>query len=408
MDMISSRDVIGAISTYVTRDPIDRIGESARRPVAPNQQPTSIVSPKEINRPSDHWMSHHFKFGEVDGKVIYFSSFNRWKRHFREYGVREEEFFFVRFGWFAAMNPGGLFTAGIGLLKGIRNPNVVFCANSKLEYDNILSRCPFIEEHLMLLNEAFQNCIVYHYPFRITGEPLRYPAVMSARQRPYKRRWLASGVEGIALIVPNFRAPEVDVPGYAYRNDRYLSYEESNRIFNQSRCGLILSALEGSNRTTTEYLLSGLPVVSTPEKGGRTAVLDDSNSLVVDVDFTHPRSEENRGRIASAVASFAAKEPDRKKIRAGLAGKVRSMFEEFAIRATDRVGGDRDHWMSAAKSHSEFFLEVERAPPSEPVDRSHEFAKKIRLGRAAPKVRPARNGGAERRPGPTRSSGWPD
>ena len=52
---------------------------------------------------------------------------------------------------------------------------------------------------------------------------------------------------------------------------RDLNTEEVRRILVQSRCGLALSAQEGAMYASGEYLLAGLPVVTTRSRGGRDA-----------------------------------------------------------------------------------------------------------------------------------------
>jgi glycosyltransferase involved in cell wall biosynthesis len=50
---------------------------------------------------------------------------------------------------------------------------------------------------------------------------------------------------------------------------------------NKCRIGLALSTIEGSCYASTEYLLCGLPVISTKSVGGRQVWYDESNSIVV-------------------------------------------------------------------------------------------------------------------------------
>jgi hypothetical protein len=52
-------------------------------------------------------------------------------------------------------------------------------------------------------------------------------------------------------------------------------------LLRQSRCGLCLSAAEGAMFASMEYLLAGLPVVSTPSVGGRDAFADPAFWLTV-------------------------------------------------------------------------------------------------------------------------------
>jgi hypothetical protein len=57
----------------------------------------------------------------------------------------------------------------------------------------------------------------------------------------------------------------------------------ASKILNQSKVGLILSELEGCPRCVVEYLLCGLPVVSTKFLScGRKRFLNHKNSIIVD------------------------------------------------------------------------------------------------------------------------------
>lgn len=74
-----------------------------------------------------------------------------------------------------------------------------------------------------------------------------------------------------------------------YINERHLTGLEIAEIYNRSRCGLILSLMEGACFTVFEDLLSGLPVVSTrPESplglGGREMFLDEEITAWCDPD----------------------------------------------------------------------------------------------------------------------------
>lgn len=127
-----------------------------------------------------------------------------------------------------------------------------------------------------------------------TGRDFR--AVYTARATPFKRIGLAREVVDVALVVNrNFVSGVVGldetyqevVPKYL--NSGHLSPDELTGLYNRSTCGLILSNMEGACFTVVEYLLCGIPVVSTkPEHaiglGGREIWLDESNSIYVDPD----------------------------------------------------------------------------------------------------------------------------
>ncbi|WP_092048398.1 glycosyltransferase [Planctomicrobium piriforme] len=74
----------------------------------------------------------------------------------------------------------------------------------------------------------------------------------------------------------------------------YLTAEEVNLVHNQSRIGVILSEQEGGCGASTEYLLAGLPVVSTSSTGGRDLFYDSGNSIICEPTVDGVRSALNQ------------------------------------------------------------------------------------------------------------------
>ena len=58
--------------------------------------------------------------------------------------------------------------------------------------------------------------------------------------------------------------------------------EDMYKYINQARVGLCLSAEEGAMYASAEYLLCGLPVVSTRSTGGRDTYFDDTYVKIVE------------------------------------------------------------------------------------------------------------------------------
>ena len=172
--------------------------------------------------------------------------------------------------------------------------------------------------------------------FRPGAEPLvKLPpadAVYIARMKEFKRHDLAYGLDNVALIYGRennnlLEQLRREKPHWIFVNhelgsgDYYrLNAREIAGILNQCRVGLCLSAEEGAMRASMEYLMSGLPVVSTRNVGGRDRYLDPDNSLHVD---NTPRA------VAAAVQSFLDHPPDRKSIREGVMHKVNLDRQDF-------------------------------------------------------------------------------
>jgi hypothetical protein len=128
------------------------------------------------------------------------------------------------------------------------------------------------------------NCWLDERLFQPLGLPKEFLAVMVTQPAVYKRPWLASEVPGLAIVAGRpFVASGVDleaIPHAAYVTD--VASAEVCRIINQSEVGLILSEEEGGCFASSEYLMCGIPVVSTPSRGGRDVFYDTDNALIVD------------------------------------------------------------------------------------------------------------------------------
>ena len=145
-----------------------------------------------------------------------------------------------------------------------------------------------------------QNCLVDEKTFRpLPSVKKIYDAVYDARLKKYKRHELAGNIQNLALIYDY--NPIVDIPEdmksikSRFRHAHYfnhgsdgtyqaLSAEEVNRALNACKVGLCLSQREGAMYASIQYLLSGLPVVSTKSEGGRDVFFDDEYVEIVEDD----------------------------------------------------------------------------------------------------------------------------
>lgn len=130
----------------------------------------------------------------------------------------------------------------------------------------------------------------------LPGITKKYDAIYDARLKDYKRHHLAAKIENLALIYVFSAA--VDNPDYIeeekkkYSNAIFLNHdsesykklsgEEINQALNASRVGLCLSSVEGVMYASIQYLLCGIPIVSTKSKGGRDVFYEDDFAMIVD------------------------------------------------------------------------------------------------------------------------------
>lgn len=163
-------------------------------------------------------------------------------------------------------------------LRRFPRHRMIFMANSELEYQMLTASG---------LESAFvsHNAFVSPTIFRILPESeKRFDAVYDARISPFKRHNLAVKIQSLALITA--RAPYLHDESYTrfirnilpqahWFNDplaadyRWMSFADINTALNQCRVGLCLSAEEGAMLASIQYLLAGLPIVSTQSHSGR-------------------------------------------------------------------------------------------------------------------------------------------
>ncbi|NNF09535.1 MAG: glycosyltransferase [Acidimicrobiia bacterium] len=141
-----------------------------------------------------------------------------------------------------------------------------------------------------------QNALVDLEAFTVKDLPKWYDAVYTARLARFKRFELARDVASLALICES--SDDVLATPYGRRVRGWLSHAdwvadsrdgphviapmEVGAILNRARVGLALSAEEGPMYSSIEYLLCGLPVVTTPNRGGRNEFLGPAVSLTVE------------------------------------------------------------------------------------------------------------------------------
>lgn len=135
--------------------------------------------------------------------------------------------------------------------------------------------------------------------FRIQpNQPKLFDAVYNAALTEFKRHELCRDVSGLGLLYHWFHATPAQRSEFeaAYRallphakfingfdrDYRLLSAHQIAGWLNRAKVGLCLSAVEGATTAAIEYMLCGLPVVTTPSKGGRDRIFDPAVTLTVE------------------------------------------------------------------------------------------------------------------------------
>jgi glycosyltransferase involved in cell wall biosynthesis len=157
------------------------------------------------------------------------------------------------------------------LSKEFPNAHITFMVN---EVDELAIAKSLGMRAVLVNNNAFID--IEEYNILPEAEKV-YDAVYNARFHPYKRHELALRVENLRLVMTGpkiwaWEGVETDIrtlfPNTEI-NERELNSGEVVAALNSARCGLCLSSGEGAMYAAIEYLLCGLPVVTTWNVGGR-------------------------------------------------------------------------------------------------------------------------------------------
>ncbi len=164
-----------------------------------------------------------------------------------------------------------------------RAPNIkpVFLANSPNEEK-------LLKEHGLNAVFCHQNAFLdeRHYKI-IPGVHKQYDAIYIARITPFKRHELAAALPSLRLIGGwhDYEQEHYDKILSILPQADWKCKVRSRSIYreiNAARTGLCLSEEEGAMFVSAEYLLCGVPVVNTPNLGGRDEMFTSPYALTVD------------------------------------------------------------------------------------------------------------------------------
>lgn len=194
------------------------------------------------------------------------------------------------------------------------------------------------------LNAIFcnHNCLVDENIFKPLPFALKkFDAVYDARFVPWKRHYLAAQISSLALIY--YFVPSEDDFAYIeevkrqftrahfFNRDKAGNYQslsaiEVNQAINACRTGLCLSENEGAMYASVQYLLAGLPVVTTTSVGGRDVFFDSRYVLTV---------EANAGAVKNAVGELLGRNVDPYFIRANTLKTIETHRRNFILSVQD-------------------------------------------------------------------------
>ncbi|MDT9199436.1 tetratricopeptide repeat protein [Limnospira sp. PMC 1042.18] len=213
---------------------------------------------------------------------------------------RKTDFFFVMAGWYQSPSFADEAEKIFSVLN-LDKTQFFLMYNSPLEMLNFSEK-------------GFQGDVINKNAWLNENEVMQpmeshkmYDAIYVDFENKSKRPLLAAQVSRLALVTRANQGKVIsEIPPNEYINDRQLLPEEVCEKINQAHCGLILSAEEGACLTSSEYLLCGIPVVSTTSRGGRDVWYNEYNSIVCD-----PTPD----AVAFAVEKFVRNPPDAQRIR---------------------------------------------------------------------------------------------
>lgn len=215
-------------------------------------------------------------------RIFWISNFTHnyvWLKNYRA-GIKDNDIFFVNIGTYYHE---WLVEHAVDMLNCLKLEKDRFyvMVNDEREHE-IFSKYGF--KAYIINNNSWLDYTKFNASLRANK---KYDAIYVARDVELKRHELAADVSNLALVIgpafgePQGRASELNV---SYRNSEPLVFDEVNQIITEAKCGLILSEVEGACYASSEYLLNGIPVVSTKNMGGRSHFYNEYNSLIVNPD----------------------------------------------------------------------------------------------------------------------------
>ena len=206
----------------------------------------------------------------------------------------------------------------------------------------------------MLLNKNF---LVSERNFRpLPAVEIEFDAIYNARFDPLKRHYLAAEIEILAYLsyddpanTAQSRQEQRELfldlmarhPNHVLLNPMddglpvRLAADDVNAALNRAAVGLCLSQMEGANYASMEYLLAGLPVVSTPSIGGREVYFDPDFCTICDPD---------PAAVRRAVESLRSRHIPREYVRERTLARIEPERRRFLTLLDDlreMLGGER-------------------------------------------------------------------
>lgn len=181
-------------------------------------------------------------------------------------------------------------------------PNPIICANTIEEYNKLLdNKNKFKDAKIIYANNcAFTDEDAYTIHKDVEKQ---YDLVVNSSFCSYKRAYLSELINNSIYIgyaqndepiipkngiLANYKNNNVDKDNFVF-----LKIKDIVDINNKSKIGGIFSAVEGACSSSIEYLLCGIPVISTHSIGGRDVWFNEYNHILCEADQTSVQEKHN-------------------------------------------------------------------------------------------------------------------
>lgn len=311
-----------------------------------------------------------------DPPIIYWIHHQEWGHQLaalhREFG-QHKGILLVGFWWVQKEhNLPELRKLTVWMSRQMPNWQIRFLCNSEAEFTLLRSANLDAE----FIN---QNCFINESIF--TVKPLvqkKFDAVYDGQLIIFKRHELAREVRSLSLIsykyAMNFdpaygKATQESLAQATWINNpmlpayRMLNEAEVATHLNEARVGLCLSAEEGAMYASIQYLLCGLPIVSTRSIGGRDVFFNDTDCLIV---------EDTPQAVAAGVKTMVARQLPPHDVRA----RAIVAIERHRVKFIAMI----QHYLDGFGVHASY----------EPMFRENFTNKLVRLTNAAELAAPAK------------------
>jgi glycosyltransferase involved in cell wall biosynthesis len=219
-----------------------------------------------------------------------------------------------------------------GLCEGLRDELLAMQNRLPLARYLVLAstahEAAMLREHGITTLHANVLCLAdteRYVPTEAPRDEARFDAVYVAGFQKYKRHGLAAKIPKLLLVYwePDFVQTitmRQTLPEAVFANHdagdgsyRFMDGSDYSAQLGRASVGLCLSAEEGPMRASIEYMLCGLPVVTTEAKGGRLEMLSGPYQTIVP-----PEPE----AIAEAVRAYCSAPPDPSAVREAILNKI--------------------------------------------------------------------------------------